>query len=148
MRDQLDFYFDNLRKLDRVFDSFAVKPNVICSENECFSSSTWIPSIDIVEKKDEIIVFAELPGMKEQDIKLLLEAGRLTLSGKKSNQSDKGKNSLIRSEISYGEFSRSFALPEKVDQEKVYAKYADGVLAVHMPLKEKQSPEEVEVPIN
>jgi HSP20 family protein len=95
----------------------------------------WLPSVQIVESKDELTLTAELPGMKESDIDMSIDDGLLTIRGEKTEErkeSDEEKKFLLF-ERSYGSFQRSFALPRTVDVSKITAEFDKGVLEVHLP---------------
>ena len=94
------------------------------------------PKLDVAELKDKFEIKAELPGMNEKDINLSLEDGVLTISGeKKSETEDKSKGYYLK-ECSYGSFSRSVRLPDNIADDKIGAKFNNGVLVIDMPKKE------------
>lgn len=93
----------------------------------------FTPSIDVKEDEKAIIVKAELPGMEEKDVELLLSDDVLTIRGeKKAEKEDKGKN-YYHLERSYGAFHRVIPLPAEVDSQKVEATFKNGVLSVVLP---------------
>jgi HSP20 family protein len=95
------------------------------------------PSIDVKEGEKEIVVKAELPGLEEKDIEVLLAEDTLTIKGeKKEEKEDKGKN-YYHLERSYGVFHRVIPLPAEVDAKKVEAKFKNGVLSIVLPKTEK-----------
>ena len=110
------------REMDRLFDDFFTAP---------FGGgrATIWPNVEVGERDDEIRVTAEVPGMKEEDVELLLESGTLTIRGeKKAEQEESGW-----SERFYGRFERRIALPDGVDEEGAKADFRDGVLTVTLP---------------
>jgi HSP20 family protein len=102
----------------------------------------WIPAMDIVETPTELTLTAELPGMEQKDIDVVVEDGVLTLRGekleeKKENEEDK---KFYLFERTYGSFQRSFALPTNVDGSKIVAEFDKGLLKIHMPKSEELKP--------
>jgi len=95
--------------------------------------SPWAPDMDIKETDNEIMLKADLPGMKMEDINVSIEEGRLNISGeRKMEKEEKGKD-FVRVERAYGSFSRSFTLGIPVKEDEVKASYRDGVLEVTIP---------------
>jgi len=95
------------------------------------------PSIDVKEGEKDIVVKAELPGLEEKDIEVLLAEDALTIRGeKKEEKEDKGKN-YYHLERSYGAFHRVIPLPAEVDAKKVAATFKNGVLSIVLPKTEK-----------
>jgi HSP20 family protein len=109
------------------------------------SWTSWSPAVDILEKGDNLVLRAELPGMNEKDIDVSVENGVLSLRGeRKSNVEDKSEN-FHRTERYYGTFSRTFSLPTTVDVSKIHATYKDGILEVTLPKAETAKPKRVEI---
>lgn len=109
------------------------------------SQSTWTPPVDILEKDDEIILKAELPGVRLEDVDLQIKDDILTLKGERRFEKDQKKENFHRVERSYGLFSRSFSLPGTIDQTGIRAKLRDGILEVRLP--KAQSPTASSIPI-
>ena len=93
----------------------------------------WIPEVDVTEEKDRIIVKADLPGMKQEDISVEVTDGVLTIKGERKQEIESKEGKTYRLERSYGSFLRSFTLPAGVDAAKVNAVYKNGVLEVTVP---------------
>jgi len=109
-------------------------------------SSTWNPAVDIFEKTDEAVVIkAELPEMKREDIKVTFENNVLTIEGERKVASDVTREQFHRIERQYGTFRRSFTLPTSVDASKVDATYQDGVLTVTLPRREDTKPKQIQI---
>lgn len=94
--------------------------------------NSFSPRIDISEKNDKILVEAEIPGVKKEDLKITLQDNILTIKGEKKKEEESKDNNYYRCERSYGSFSRSFTLPAEVDTEKVDAKFSDGMLKIEL----------------
>jgi HSP20 family protein len=101
------------------------------------------PYVNVAEYKDEIQVIAEIPGIPKENVKLQLHDGMLTISGERKAPEDAKDSQWLRQEISYGSFSRTIQLPERVEAEKVTAEYQNGVLRVTLPKHEAVKPKEI-----
>ena len=112
---------------------------------EAFSRA-WVPAVDIYETDaHEVVVKAELPDMKREDINLTFENGVLTLKGERKVQQEVNKENYQRIERRHGVFSRSFTLPNTVDAGKISASYKDGVLTIRLPQREEAKPKQIAV---
>lgn len=131
------------RDFDSVINSFFNVPSLRSSDNWAF-----VPRVDIIEEKDNMMVVAEVPGMEKNDIKVLVENGILTISGDKKPVMERKEDAgYVRCELCSGAFSRSFTLPEHVDAEKITADYKNGLLTIMLPKSEKSKPKEINVAI-
>lgn len=128
--------------LDRVFDDFFSMPSWIDS------NKTFMPAVDIVENDDNIRMVFQVPGMDKKDIKIKIEGDRINVFGKREHKVDEEKDSYIHREISYGEFTRSFTLPDSVNTDKIDAKYENGILTILLNKKEEVKPKEIEVKVS
>jgi len=108
----------------------------------------WIPAMEVRQRENEIVVHADLPGLTPDDVQIELENGVLTISGERRDSSEDRHEGYVRSERSYGAFSRSIALPEGVDEDQVNARFEHGVLEVTVPLPQQQQQSRRRVPIN
>jgi len=106
---------------------------------------SWIPSVDVVESKDAITLKAELAGMDPSDISLEVEDNVLTVSGERRFQEEVDEDKYYRIERRYGSFSRSIALPQGADPDKIDAQYENGVLVVTVPKVEAAKPKRISV---
>lgn len=112
-------------------------------EMEVFGA--WQPVVDIVDHKNEIVLQAELPGMKKEDVHVEIEGNMLVLRGEKKREEKEKKGEYFRSERVYGAFTRSFSLPATVDPEKIKAAYKEGILTVRLPKVEKAKPRHIDI---
>jgi HSP20 family protein len=108
----------------------------------------WAPAVDILETEDAITLKADVPDVKIEDLDIRVENNTLTLRGHRKFEKDEKVKGFHRIERSYGEFVRTFALPNTVDNEKVGADYKNGVLAITLPKKEAAKPRQVKVAIS
>ncbi len=103
------------------------------------------PSIDLSETDSEVVVKASLPGVKPEDVEISINDGILTVKGeKKSDDKTDGEN-FYRREIRYGSFSRSVALPSRVNHERADAEFNDGVLTITLPKAEDVRPKQIKI---
>jgi HSP20 family protein len=91
------------------------------------------PAMDIVEEDKDYKLTAELPGMAEKDIQVVVSGDTLTVKGEKKQETERKEKNYSLSERSYGSFQRTFYLPEGVDRDKIGAEFAKGVLTVTLP---------------
>ena len=107
----------------------------------------WLPTIDLFEDQDELVLKAEIPGMKKEDIDISLQGEVLTLSGERKEDAVFDKAESYRSERLLGRFQRTLTLPVSVDAKKVNATYRNGVLTVVLPKAEEAKPKQIEVKV-
>jgi HSP20 family protein len=109
-------------------------------------SRSWVPPVDIYETaQHEVVIKAELPEMKREDISVTFENNVLTLKGERRITDEVANDRFQRLERFYGSFSRSFTLPSTVDAGKISANYKDGVLTVRLPQREESKPKQISV---
>lgn len=111
------------------------------------SLGAWSPVVDIYDKGGEVVIHAEVPGMKKEDIDVRVENNVLTIRGTKQRSEDVKEEGYFRTERSYGSFSRSFSLPTSVNVTKIGAEYKEGVLTLTLPKAEEAKPRQIEVNI-
>jgi len=107
----------------------------------------FVPPVDIIEQGDTLLLVADLPGFRNEDIEVSVENRTLTLSGERKPNPAHQDASTFRSERSHGRFSRVFALPATVDVAKIGAEFRDGILTVTLPKAEEAKPRKIEVRI-
>jgi len=107
----------------------------------------WFPAVDIKETRDNIIVSAELPGMKKEDIKVTIHGDQLSVSGERKLEKEEKDETYHRIERAYGKFQRVITLPVEVAENKIKASYEHGVLKINLPKSEKSKPKEIEVSV-
>jgi HSP20 family protein len=127
-------------RLSRVFEGFYGRPQ------EDLTRGAWVPAVDIYSNgQHELVLKAELPDMKEEEIEVAVEGNTLTLRGEKKLDTEVAEDQFHRIERSYGSFARTFGLPPTVDADKVKAEYKAGVLTVRLPLREEAKPKQIKV---
>src|SRR5215208_2894108 len=113
--------------------------------DEGIGRGAWGPSVDIYENKDQIVLEAELPGMKQEDFDLSIENNVITLRGERRFEKTDETDNYHRVERSYGGFTRSFTLPQTVSAEGANAEYNNGVLRVTLPKREETKARRIEI---
>jgi HSP20 family protein len=96
-----------------------------------------VPAVNITENKDNYEVSLAAPGMKKDDFKIDVDGNMLTVSAEKEETKEEKDKKFTKREYNYSSFSRSFTLPEEVNQEKIEARYEEGVLKLMLPRKEE-----------
>lgn len=129
-------------QLNRLFEPFA---RFTTGEEELVSG-TWVPPVDVAETQEKIVVRAEVPGMKQEDISIEFENGLLTIKGERKLEKSEGVT-WHRVERIYGNFRRSFTLPRSVDPERIAASYREGILEVEVPKREEAKPKHIKIAV-
>jgi HSP20 family protein len=110
------------------------------------STTAWNPAVDILEKENEFVITAELPGMEAKDIEVSLENNVLAIKGERHFEKEAKEENYHRVEREYGRFSRSFSLPVPVKEEKVTAEFKNGLLKIVLPKKEEVKARVIKIP--
>jgi HSP20 family protein len=130
-------------QLNRVFDDFfGGRAQAMVSDR------AWAPAIDVYENREELVVVAEVPGVKEKDIQLSIVENVLTLKGQRLAAGEVKEESYHRMERWTGSFERYIQLPVPVQADKVRASYRDGVLEIHLPKIEAVKPREIKIEVS
>jgi HSP20 family protein len=127
-----------ITRLDRMF-------------SDLYSEGTraWVPPVDIYEGDNhEVVIKAELPDVKKDDIRVTFENDVLTIAGERKQEASVQRDSFSRVERRFGSFSRSFTLPTTVDASAIAASYKDGVLTVRLPRREEAKPKQITVNVD
>jgi HSP20 family protein len=122
---------------DRFFRDWPLRPGMVQGE--------YWPAMDIGEEGNKLVVRAELPGLKPEEVEINVAGDTLTISGEKKTDKKEEKENFFYRERRYGAFRRTVQLPASVDAEHVEASYHDGVLTVTLPKDQKSMPRRVEV---
>lgn len=116
------------------------------ADDDVMRRGVWTPPVDIYNSgKHELVIKAELPDMKKDEIEITVENNTLTLRGEKKMDSEINEEHCHRIERTYGVFSRTFSLPTTVDTTKVAADYKNGVLTITLPVREEAKPKQIQV---
>lgn len=127
-----------INRLDRMFSD-------LYSEG----SRAWVPPVDIYEADNhELVIKAELPDVKKDDIRVTFENDVLTIAGERKQETSAQREQFSRVERRFGSFSRSFTLPNTVDASGIAASYKDGVLTIRLPRREEAKPKQITVTVD
>ena len=116
-------------------------------EKEILTRAEWTPFCDIYETDHEIVVKAELPEVKKENINVNLEGRTLEITGERKFGKEINKENFHRIERGYGQFLRTFELPTTVDLNKITAEFKEGILFVTLPKTEAAKPKQIEVKV-
>jgi len=131
-------------RMNRLLSDFRVRAPL---GEEGMAQGAWIPAVDIYETKDSIVLNVELPGVSKEDLSLEVKDNTLTIKGEKKMEKDVNEESYHRMERTYGSFMRAFTLPSTVQQDKVKAKFKDGILEILIPKVEEAKPKQIKVEV-
>lgn len=104
-----------------------------------------MPNVDVIDRENEVIVKAELPGVDKKDIDVSVSKNTVTIKGKTSHEKKEEKGNYYRCEISRGSYSRTLPLPSEIDEEKAKANIKDGILELTLPKVEKARSKTIKV---
>ena len=105
----------------------------------------WVPAVDILENEHELVVKADLPDIKPEELDIRVENNILTIRGERKFEKKVDEKNYLRVERSYGSFARSFSLANTVNSEAIKADYKDGVLTLKIPKREEAKPKQIKV---
>jgi len=134
-------------RMNRLFDeSYRSRAGAGAGQDDDWAlGGSWAPSVDIYEHEGNIVLKAEIPGVEPKDVDIRVENNTLTLRGERKLDQQIKRDNYHRVERSYGVFTRSFTLPNVVDQEKIKAEYTDGVLKLTLPKREEAKPKQISI---
>jgi HSP20 family protein len=141
-----------LDEMDRAFDSLFhrgwLRPfregwSELARLEETLGMGT--PRVDVLDREEEVLVRAEVPGVDKKDLQVELSGQLLTIGGERRREAKEEKGDYFRSEIAHGMFSRTIRLPEEVALDKAAADFKDGILEVHLPKTHKTERRRIEV---
>lgn len=135
MRDTISGLFD---------DFFSGKPMIAARHLQSDSGIGWGPAVDVRESEEEMVVYADLPGVEKEDIQLEVKDHTLVLTGKRK-QLSASEDGWLRREAPYGQFFRAFSLSADVKANQVTANFKNGVLEIHLPKAEEAKPHRVKI---
>lgn len=149
-----------LRKRDMWLDTFSSFEDLHSAINDFFTPMTslthrnggssdgqWNPSVDLSDSDNELLVRADIPGMKKDAIKVSIQGDLLSIKGEKEIENEAGKESRFISERLYGTFNRTIQLPSEVDQDNVCATYKDGVLELRLSKREEARTKHIDIDV-
>jgi len=138
------FEFDRIREeMDRLWDSFSEGRPVRRSED----GREWLPSVDVSETKNDLVIKAELPGLDPKDIDISMNNGYLAIKGEKKHEKEEKDENDHLIERSYGAFTRSVQLPREVQSDKITASFKNGILRITLPKSEEAKKKEIKIKV-
>jgi HSP20 family protein len=132
------------QEVNRLFGTFFDAP---AGPGNGIGARRWIPAMDLVEEGEEYVLRADLPGVREEDVKVELDDDVLTISGERRSEHEERRDGYHRIERASGSFSRSLTVPDGVDPERVQARFDNGVLEVRVPKPEQRKPRRVAISV-
>lgn len=126
------------RDIDRVFEN-------VWSGHRTNDVSTWMPPMDVIERDSEIRCMVELPGLSPNDVQITAENGVLTITGEKKYEQETESDGTRYTERRYGQFHRSFTLPEHVAGDQISASFENGVLTLVLPKTAQARPRKIQI---
>ena len=128
-------------RINRVFrDSYSS-----AGQDEALTTSSFAPAVDVYEDEHKVTLKIEVPGIDEKDIDVRVENNTLTVHGERKIEKEEKEENYRRVERQYGSFTRTFTLPNTVDQESVHADYDKGVLKITLAKKSEAKPKQIKV---
>jgi HSP20 family protein len=137
---------DLQERMNRLLD-YTNERSRVSGESDLSQASDWVPLADIFETEAGLVIKLEVPEIERREIDVRITENRLVISGQRQMSNEATRESYYRIERSYGRFSRSFALPETVDRERIEASYANGILRVTLPKRHGWTPVSVSVEV-
>ncbi|HWZ96337.1 MAG TPA: Hsp20/alpha crystallin family protein [Candidatus Dormibacteraeota bacterium] len=119
--------------------------NELLGRSQESNLTSWAPAVDIFENEHELIVKADLPDVKPEELDIRVENNILTIRGERKFEKKVDEKNYLRLERSYGSFARSFSLSNTVNSEAIKADYKDGVLTLTIPKREEAKPKQIKV---
>jgi HSP20 family protein len=133
--------------MDSLFGDFGFARPGLSSRGSTGGANMWLPQVDVTTRDGQLLVHADLPGLRQEDVKVSVHDGLLSIAGERSDKHEDNRDGVYRRERSYGSFSRQIALPEGVDPESIKASFENGVLEVTMPMPKEKAPQGRSIPI-
>ena len=144
-------WWDSLKDLEAFhshMDSFFNFPLTgLIDKDAGLLEGAWSPALDVYDSKNDIIVKADIPGMKKDEIDISVHGDTLVIKGEKKQEKEIKEKDFVRTERFYGSFNRAMHLPSSVEADKVSASYKNGVLELVLPKKEEDKPKQLKIDI-
>ena len=132
--------------MERLFDEMVGRGLWRTSEERPLRGS-WVPAINILEREDAMVITADLPGLKAEDVDVTVEEGTLTIRGERKLEEVGEGETFHRVERIYGVFERTFTLPNSVDVDKIEARFSNGEMTLTLPKREESKPRSVKIKV-
>ena len=139
-------FYDPVSEVNRMFEDMLGNLARQPRGQQGTEVTEWAPAIDVVTEDGNLVVRAELPGVKQEDVDITLHNNVLTISGERKAEQEEERGGYYVRERRYGSFSRSLTVPEGVDESKIHARYENGVLEVTLEgAAEVQEPKRIQI---
>ena len=139
-------FYDAQGEVDRLFNEMLGGLSRGRGRQGSQQFAQWAPAVDVLTKDGDLVVRAELPGLKQEDVDITLQNGVLTISGEHKVDQEEERGGYHVRERRYGSFRRSMTMPEGVDDSKIHARFEDGVLEVRVEgAAIEQAPKRIEI---
>ena len=125
-------FYDMQSEMNRMFDEMFGGLARVGGRQQGAQPMQWAPALDVLHEDGDVVVRAELPGVKQEDVDVTLHRGVLTISGERKAEENRAGSGFYVRERRYGSFRRSMTLPESVDEDAINARFQDGVLEVRI----------------
>jgi HSP20 family protein len=126
-------FYDPLSEMNRLFDQMFGGLARRTGDEQRTQVAGWSPAIDVIQEDEDLVVRAELPGAKHEDVDITVQNGVLTISGKLEEEREEERGGYLVRERRSGSFRRSLQLPQDVDEDQIEANFENGVLEVKIP---------------
>ncbi len=132
--------------MEHLFDEMVGRGLWRTSEERPLRGS-WVPGINILERQDSLVVTADLPGLKAEDVEVTVEEGTLSIRGERKLEEAAEGETYHRVERLYGSFERTFTLPNSIDIDKIEARFSNGEMVLTLPKREESKPRSVKIKV-
>src|SRR5215210_586233 len=126
-------FYDPLSEMNRLFDQMFGGVARRTGDEQRTQVAGWSPTIDVIQEDEDLVVRAEIPGARPEDVDITVQNGVLTISGKLEEEREKERQGYLVRERRYGTFRRSLQLPQDVNEDQINARFENGVLEVTIP---------------
>lgn len=140
--------FNLEKEFNKIFSTFGDKFGISRADEEAYENAIWSPLADISEDEDKYTVKMDLPGIDKKDVKLSFADGQISISGERKQESEEKNTKYHRVERVYGKYYRSFALPNKIKEDKIDAQFSNGQLTITIPKADEVKPKQIEIKVN
>lgn len=145
--------WDPFRDMEEMFDRYSRSLNLPMRMRHghdlpLVEGGNWLPRVDVSETEKQYQITAEIPGIKKEDVKISIEDHVLTVRGERKEEKEEKGRKFHRVERYFGTFSRSFDLPQDIDEDHIDATFKDGLLTLEIPKKEMEKTKSIEVQVH
>lgn len=133
-------------RMERLFDEMLGRGLWRSSEERRLRGS-WVPAIDVLDRENEVVITADLPGLNPEDVEVTVEKGLLSIRGERKLDELQEGESYHRVERLHGEFERSFKLADSIDSSKIEARFKNGEMVLTLPKREEAKPRTVKIEV-